>query len=810
MARVALAGLRAHPARLLLTALAIMAGVSFLAGSLVYGDTARAAFYDDLARSARGVDALAQSGPVLIDRETVDEIRALPGVAAVDPRIVGPLGVLDRNGRLLVRDGHVGYGLSLPGDPRMARYDLLTGRLPGAPGEIAIDKLTAGEQGWKAGDTVRVTDRTGAQHSLALVGIVDLGVNRIFSGSPAGVLTDAELARLTGTTRYMDVAIAAQPGVSQAALRARVDGVLAGPHRVITGDQYRGGLAWRAGKYVDGFLSVLIAFGLVALVVSGYVIYNTFTILTAQRAAELALLRCAGAGRAQVWRVVTAEALVLGALASLGGVVLSLVVGWGLLVSRELVGTQIPGHDLVLGWRTVVLTVAFGTAVTLLGALLPALSAGRIPPVAAIRASAATEYKISSSRVVTAWACGLAGLGSTLLGLRGGFGGLPFVLGGAMLVFLGFAAAAPALIKRLVGAGGWLPGVTARLAVANARRNPRRTAATATALMIGVTLMALFSVLLSTARVQAGSELRENFRVDFRLAPASATGTVAERERIRPTIPEALITALRQRPEIESVAGVRSSGPVWAMTPPGVFTPEITEGLLDLRPGTVAVSRRTGLHVGETYRDLTVVATYDDSPVDADALVSWEQYAESYGPGEAHQVLVNAPREARTVIEEVASAYPLIQVSAGSDRADALSASLNELLGIFAALLGMSVLIALFGISNTLALSIVERTRESATLRALGLSRRQLRGMLLAEAGLIGAAGALSGVLFGAAVGWLAALALISRYGHGTPTVPFGQLAVIGLAAVLTAVLAAAITAGRAARKPIVTGLSAP
>ncbi|GIG61365.1 membrane protein [Longispora fulva] len=828
MLRVALAGLRAHTARLLLTACAIMVGVSFLAGSLVYGDTARAAFYDDLARSARNVDLVIRPTTGLLDPSVTERVRAVPGVRAVDPRVVGALGVLDAGGRLLTRDGHVGYGLSLPGAPALSRFDVARGRLPAAPGEVALDRKTVEDQKFGINTPLRVLDRQGAPHDLTLVGVLDLGVNRQFNGSAVAALTTGDLTALTGTSRYTEIAVSVAPGTDPERVRAAVPDA-----RVLPAAQVRAELAWRAGKYVDGFLRVLIAFGLVALTVSGFVIYNTFAMLAAQRGRELALLRCVGASRLQVFGAVLTEAAGLGVVASLGGLALSLLVGWGLLVSREFVGARIPAHALVVGGPTVAVAVGFGTLLALAGAVVPAFGASRVPPLTALRHAAALEARgrPRAVRLGVAGTLAAVGAGCGAVGTAGGFGGLPLVLGGAMLVFLGFAAAAPLVVGRLVALVGWVPGrllgAPVRLAAVNARRNPRRTAATTTALMIGVTLMSLFSVLLATARTQSGVELRENFRVDFRVAPAAPVGAVSERTRVRAVVPREVMTALRTHPEFDVVAPVRTAAlgggrTVWSVAPEGLrgpIRPEVTAGDLGaLGPGTVALHRDPGRRLGDQVAlgplgTLTVVALYDDAPVDGGVLVSWDQFDRTYGAGDAHLVLVTAtgtPVEARQVLDEVVRAYPLLQVTGEADQAEALAGSLDQLLGIFAALLGMSVLIAVFGIGNTLALSVLERTAESATLRALGLSRRQLRGMLLAEAGLMGAVGAGSGAVFGGAVGWAAALGLINAYGHGSPTVPWGQLALFATVATVAAMTAAVLPARHAARASIVTAVSQP
>jgi putative ABC transport system permease protein len=325
--------------------------------------------------------------------------------------------------------------------------------------------------------------------------------------------------------------------------------------------------------------------------------------------------------------------------------------------------------------------------------------------------------------------------------------------------------------------------------------------------------------------------------VEFVLDRARVNGTP---EATRGELPAELAGVLRASPAFATVAEVRlAPAPVdrqirvWSVPPEqlrGPIRPEVTAGsLADLRPGTVAVSRRLaadraiglgdqiGLGLAGTPDPagaLTVVALYDDAPTNGAALVDWGQFTAAYGPGAPNELLVDlAPgvitAAGRQALDGLLRAYPVVRVSSLADQADELSATLDELLAIFAALLGMSVLIALFGISNTLSLSVFERTRESATLRALGLSRRQLGGMLLVEAALIALVGALAGIALGVAVGWAAALGLISSYGHGLPVVPVGQLALCTGLAVGAAVLAGILPARRATRAPIAAAMTA-
>ncbi|HEY0698916.1 MAG TPA: ABC transporter permease, partial [Micromonospora sp.] len=508
------------------------------------------------------------------------------------------------------------------------------------------------------------------------------------------------------------------------------------------------------------------------------------------RLRELGLLRCAGATRRQVTGLVLLEAAGLGLVGALGGMTAGLVVGAGLLRGRELVAAQaLPAHPLVVRAPTVLAAVAFGVGVTVLGALAAAIRAGRVAPLVALRdlGEPVTPDSSRPARRRIRWAVLLAGAGVlvAVLGLRFAFAGLPLVLGGGMLLFLGTVVAAPVLVPGLLAgpervAGRFL-GPVAELVVTSARRDPRRVAATGTALMIGVALMAMFGVLLATARDQSGRELEENFPVAYVLDQVGLDGRP---DPVPRPLPAELTAALRADPAFASVTEVRTTLTtdrlrVWAVPAEqlrGPVRPEVTAGdLAGLRPGAVAVSRKLAAARGVGPGDrldlgglgtVVVVALYDDSPVDGAVLVSWEQFTAGYGPGAPDRLLLDLapgldPAAGRRAVDAAVRSHPLVRVNSLAERTAALTGTLDELLGIFTAVLGLSVLIALLGIGNTMSLAVVERTGEFRAMRAQGLSRRQLAGLVLAEAALVGVVGAVGGVILGGAVGWVAATGLI-------------------------------------------------
>ncbi|GAA2348189.1 ABC transporter permease [Dactylosporangium salmoneum] len=840
----------------MLTAVAVMIGVGFLAGTLVYGDTARAAFYDDLARAARNVDA--SVGPDRMpfgDRtsgfaettrrlgfDDLDKVRAVPGVARADGRMAERLSMLDPQGRLIANFGRAGWAVSVPGDATLSMFDTSSGRLPERDGEIAIDATTAETYGFRVGAPVSVVGPGAAPVGLTLVGTFDLGANKRFAGLSVAALTPGDMRGIAGATGYAEIVATAAPGVGEGELAARVRGSLGGGAHVLDGAALRQAYAVAAAKYVNGFLIVLFAFGLVALAVSVFVIANTFAILVAQRVRELALLRCVGASRRQLFGSVVLEALVVGVVASAGGLLASAAVGWALLVGRDALGHAVRIDRLVVGPSTMVIGLVAGTVATVLAALLPAFTASRVPPMAAL-AAAPLEAAVPghrARRLAGAWLLAAVGAAFVAAGTRApGFLGVPVVFLGAVGLFGAAVAAGPFVIGRLTAWAGWLPtrlfGAPARLAVQGARRNPKRVAATTGALAVGLALMSLFAVLLATTRVQSERELDENFSVDYVVTGGFVAGAQA------PAVPSGVLDALRTRPEFAAVAGARSRGgqvsgrraEVWSMEPGALATvlrPEVMSGsVAAFGPGTAALrgpfAAAVGATVGSTVTlhqrsaggaelSLRVVALYDDAPTDGEVLVDWSDYAAAFGSAGPDSVLVKAaegvPAEtSRAAVDAAVAQEPRLQVSSQAEWRERLTETLDRQLLVFQALLGMSIVIALTGIANTLALSVLERTRESALLRALGLSRRQLRLTLVLEAVLMSAVGATVGTLLGVLTGAAAAVGLIRQYGHGHPVIPVGQLVLYAALATFAAAFAALPPARRATRTSVSAAMSA-
>ena len=844
-----LAGLRFRAARLALSALAITAGVAFVSGTLVLGASMKQAFYSSFAAGARNVDVAVSppaspgkqrgaGGTQTLPLSALAAVRGVPGVAAATGRVLGQAALIGGNGKPVLNNGRPGVGISVSSDPALRGFKVVSGRVPAAPGELAVDRATAADEHFRLGQVVRVAAPDGTVGRYRLTGTVDLGAAHSLGNATVAVFTPAAALRVTGSSGYDQVVARAVPGLSQAALAARVRALpgLAGD-RVQTGGQLATSEATAAVQFTTQFTAAILVFAIISLVVAAIVIYNTFTILTAQRTRELALLRCVGAGRRQVFTGMLAESLAVGTAASAAGVVAGLGLGWALERLFTAFGAQIPAGALVLTPDTVAISLAAGITVTLLSALLPARAATRVPPVAALGGGAEPRItrRIGRLRAAAALVFAAAGLLLTWEGMRhtSGTGGFVAIAAGGCVFFLAVLAAGPLLVPPVTWLTGWLPavlfGVPGRLAAANARRNPHRVAATTAALTIGITLMTVFTVVASSAQASTVASLRQHY--PFAYTVSAARGSAA-------TVPPWVLRGLAHSPalagvtpyyEQPAVAGGRQV-PVGALGASGLhaISPPLTAGSLTaVRPGTAAVdsgqARALGAREGGTVTvrtpaagvlRLRVVALYNgsSSPLPA-VLLSVPDYLRGFRPPGPQSVYANpAPAvgtpASRAAVTRAAAGDPLLQVATIADYTSALTARVNQILALFGALLGLAILIALLGIANTLTLSVIERTRESALLRALGLTRGQLRLMLLAEALLMALMGVLLGAALGAGFGWAMVEAFIRSAGSGVLSVPFARIVLYITLGAAAGLAAAVLPARRAARASVVAAMA--
>lgn len=838
-----LRGLRGHLGRLVATTLAVVFGVAFVAGTLVFADTARAGYTEAFARTAANVDvsvrppADAGEEAGLLTSAQLAGIRRLPGVAAAEGRMVAELALLDRDGRPVTNFGLVGFAISTDGDSALRPFEIV-GRAPGT-GEAVLDTDSAQRLGYHVGDAIAVVAANGEQHRYRLVGLIDFGASQEYSGQSAVGLPAAVITTLTGTDGYVEFAIHARENVNPADLAGAVAGQLDPGARVLTGEERRTELVSESASWLDSFRLFLLLFGVISLIVAAFVIYNTFAVLGALRIRQTALLRCVGATRRQLFGATLIEAGLVGLVGGAAGILLGIGVAYGLVVLlNSQIRAGIPLGSPVLGPGAVATGLVLGVVVTVASAFVPAVRATRASPLAALRdqPTGATGRRRRAIRVVAAVLVGLLGIAVTAFGAISSSpeAAAVLIVAGGVVTFLAVLIASPLFVAPLSTVIGAVParlfGTTARLAVANARRNPGRTAITAATLMIGVGLMSVFSVVFSSLGVTAARQIAAQFPVDI-VANGLRYGNA------EPTLPAGYAEAVRARTEFSAVAQVRTTiatvdgEPVriGAIDPAALgtlITPPITEGrLADLAPGTAIVAGgRTWLgDIGTTVsvagsgsraelRIVAVASALAPGAGDMDLLVQWSEFASLAGEVPDTAVLAKtAPgvsaAQALAALDALGDEYPLVIVSSVAELSNSLESIVDSILAVLAGLLGITIVISLFGISNTLALSVVERTRESATIRALGLTRGQLRATLLIESLMMAAIGALVGLVFGLVFGAVLAARTLAEL-DPVVAVPWGWFGGIVLIVTVTAMLAAVLPARRATRASIVAAMA--
>jgi putative ABC transport system permease protein len=853
MLKTALANLRAHKARMLLSSITVLLGVGFVAGTLIFTDSIKQSFFDSFARQAKNVDAAVtpadglqvssianQQDKKTVDPAALDAIRHLPDVASAEGRVLGPAPVLDKTGKLVKENGGTGVGVSFPTDAKLGYFDFASGHAPAAAGEIAMDKSTADDKHFAVGDQVTVIDHGDQRESFRLVGVFDTSTDKTYAGESVVGFDTAIALRVTGSAGYDQIAVRANAGVSQDHLVTELKDlpVLDGSGDTFyTGAQLQTELASKATGYTSGFGTFLLVFAIIAALVSALVIQNTFQILVAQRARELALLRCVGATRRQVFGSTLIEAFVFGALASTAGFFAGIGLSKGLSALLNVAGLNMPTDHLVINPSAAVYSISLGLLLTVGSAVLPARAATRVAPVQALSAQLGetrVTRKAGRIRITIGLLIAAAGIAIGSLGMQNQNRSTGFMVltVGAMVTFVGVLALGPVIASPVIRFLGWLPGKvfgpTARLATANAGRNPRRVAATTAALTIGITLVTMFTVVTASIKASATDSIKQHFPFDYQV--------VADQDR---AVPADAVAKLKALPQLGTVAAEydgkitingqsEHTGAIDAAGYGKLINPIMKQGSIgDVVPGTVGLQenqlKSLNTAVGQTVSaiaadggtvKLKVVATYEDSGIGMpDAAVSvpdFQRLLPSKGPDTVSMLARPGVSLAasRAAIEAAVDSDPLLTVNSVADYKNQLNSSLNQILAMFTAMLGLAILIALIGIANTLSLSVLERTRESALLRALGLTRQQLRRMLMVEAMLMAVLGVSLGIVMGGGFGWALVHLVAKATGVGSLAIPYTQLLIYVVAGALAGVLAAVVPARRAARQTVASAIT--
>jgi putative ABC transport system permease protein len=843
-------GLWAHKLRFALTGLAVVLGVAFMAGTMILTDTMGRTFDGLFDTANKGVDVVVRRASTVdagfdgmdvrerVDTATLTRIKSIDGVDTAVGSITGVATLVAPDGKAAAAGGMGGtMGTNWVDDARLNPFAIATGHAPTKPDEVVLDQATVTKDGRKLGDKVTVLAK-GAPRTLTLVGTATFGDADGIPGSTLVATTDATAQALFAEPgAYDSVVIASNGKQTPEVLSARVGAAL-GTERFET----LTGAADTANNKADlkeglGFFSTfLLAFAYISLFVGMFIIYNTFSIVVAQRSKEMAMLRAIGASRRQVVKSVLFESIAVGLVASAVGLGVGVLMSFGLRALLSAVGLDIPGGSVVITPKTVITAFLVGSIVTVLSALAPALRASKVKPIAALRDLAVDNSGASLRRTVIGMIITGAGVTAFAAGVVGSGSGALSMLGvGAVVTIVGVFVLGPVIARPVMGVLGMpitrLSGTTGRLAAENAKRSPKRTSATASALMIGVALVSFITILATSTKESVSATIGKSLQADYVIASDNMSGAG-----LSPT----LGAEVAKLPQVAAVSPVRSTAvgvgtgskqvvAVDTSTIGQLFDVQITAGeITDVTGPSVAIPAKKAAEGGPGLGDkvsmtftrtgpveLTVRALYDGTLPTGDTdgyLIGIDTYQANVTDQFDDQLFVKvrdgiSPAQASAALETALVAWPNADLQDQTAFKDSITGEIDMILNLIYGLLALAVVIALIGIANTLALSVHERRRELGLLRAVGMTRPQVRSSIRWESVMI--------ALFGTALGFLLALAgswgivkAISKNEVMSLSVPPVQMIVIVTLAAIAGVVAAVGPARRAAKLDILAAIA--
>jgi len=846
---VALRGLAGRKLRALLTGIAIVLGVAMISGTYVLTDTIDRAFSNLFTEAYAGTDAVVtgrgldisvdgEAPPTPpIDASLLETVRGVPEVTLAagmildedDTRILTPEGESASSGEGIT------FGFGLDTDPALAQFNplnLYEGRWPAADDEIVLDAGTVDRQGFEIGNTVEVSTLQ-PKRAFELVGVAQYGGVDSLGGASFVVFTIPAAQELLGRPGMYDaISASARGGMSEEELVAAIEPVLPPEAKVVTATEEVEREEDEITQFTSIFRYVLLAFGAIALFVGAFVIFNTLSITVAQRMREFATLRTLGASRRQILGTVILESLVIGLAASLVGLALGVLLAEGIEALFRSLGVELPTAERVFATRTVVVALAVGVGITLVAGLFPAIRATRVPPIAAVREGAILPH--SRFHRFTPWIGGVGVAGALLLLARAMFTDelgtedrLLSIAGGVLLLFLGIAMLSSHLVTPIATVVG-LParragGAAGRLASGNAVRNPGRTAATAAALMIGIALVSFIATLTNGMKASNREAIEEQVIADYVVTSQDGytpfVGTAGDA--LAASDEAALVTNVRS--EAGQVDGDTAEiGGIDPATIAEAYVFDWQEGsdavLADLgTTGAVVSSNFADDHdiaVGDTMTirstadrtaEVTVLGAFEPPPfypLLESVNVSTELFDSLYDRPRNRWTWANVAGEptdaGRARLEEAISGFPDTQLETREEWIEREDSDFNEFISFLYVMLTMAVFVSIFGMINTLVLSVYERTREIGMLRAIGMTRRQVRRMIRQESIITALIGAALGLPLGI---FLAALVnrALSEFDVRF-AIPWVQLIVLTIVAVIIGILAAIMPARRAAK----------
>lgn len=849
--RLTIRGVIARKWRIFLTILAVVSGVAFVSGAFVLTDSVKKSINDLFATLSEGIDlevrtsiafgdeATAERDPVSV--ELIDQISAVEGVRLAEGNLLRAATVIKSDGEPLRTSGPA-FGIAWVGPDGLDGRTMVEGRPATGPGEVTLDKSSARRAGYEVGDTVTIVGPTG-KGDFELVGLNGTGKTTNGGGASIAAFDPRTANEFLGAKDMVDsIYIAIDEGADRDVVMAAVDAALPDGIEVITGEQSAEETAGAINDIIDIFGNVLLGFAAVSLFVSAFLIFNTFAIIVSQRLRELALLRAVGASSRQIRAMIIGEALVVSVIATVLGIVAGMGVAKGIVAIFNAAGAAFPSASLIVSTRTVVASTVVGVGVTVAAAIVPALRAARIPPVAAMRPELGFNSLQKNKRLVVGSITTGIGLVLFSVGIFGQPGGTSGTLGlsaiGAILLFLGIASlsttvAAPAsrVISRILP----LPfrpmtrSVPGRLGSRNAQRTPRRTASTASALMIGLALVSTVSVVASSVQASFKEQLQGSVTADFFVSngPGNFQG-----------LPVSFSERLSELPELSAVSPFRAAtaqvngdtkqiGAVRGSAFGQLVDIDLTSGSVEsLDEGKILLhrdpARDYAVSVGDTLtilwlngteQQIEVGGIYDDATIAGNWLVGLSTL-QAVSTAEPTDFFIGAKiadgvsiEDARAAVEKVALDFPSAEVQDQAEFQQAQEDQLNQLLIIIYGLLIISIAIAVLGIANTMALSVFERTREFGLLRAVGMSKRDLKRSIRWEAVIVAVFGASLGIIVGIPLGLAVTTALPSTF-ITTTVVPVNTIITILIASIIVGVVAAIGPARRAAKLNVLDAIS--
>jgi putative ABC transport system permease protein len=835
MRNVTLKGLLAHKLRLALTALAIVLGVAFISGTFVLTDTLNNTFsvlfgsvYQKIDFQVRGVAQLGSGANATrnqLAESVLATVRGVPGVAAAEGEVSGYAQFVAPDGTAIQTGAAPTLAISYDPYKQISPLHLIAGGPPATSDDVVMDAGTAQKYGFTVGQRVRILS-AGPTRSFTITGIAQFGsANNLAGATLAAFTLPTAQAIVQETGQFDDINVVTAPGASKATVQRDIAQVLPRGAEVVTGQTVVNENTSSVNQALSFFSTALLIFAFIALFVGGFTIYNTFSIIVGQRTRELALLRIVGASRRQVFGSVLAEAAITGLVSSVIGLGLGVLAALGLQALLRGFGIALPPGSLVFEPRTVLVGLAVGVGVTVISAIGPARNAVRIAPVAALddrRSGAGVSLRrrfIGGAAVALVGAVLLAtGLAKPAIGLVGL---------GAVGIFVGVAMLSPAIARPLSSVIGRplarLLGEPGKLGRENSMRSPRRTAQTASALMVGLALVAAMSVFGASLSKSATSSADQAINASLIVTPTGsgqlsnsvpATASAVPGVTATTTIyggqfefqnSLAKLAALSTDHLADTVILRMTAGTPAALAQGELLIDSTTATSKHLLVGDTVQARfaQTGpavLRIGGIYQANALVGSY----------LAGAGFFLAHFPNQplGGLLLRTNGSAADNAVTNVLASYPNLQVQTRAQFEQAQTASVNKLLGLVYALLALAVLIALIGIVNTLMLSVFERTREIGLLRAVGMKRRQVRTMIRSEAVILAIFGAIIGIVIGTGMG-IALVSSLKQQGITDTVVPASSLVIFLVLAALLGLVAATWPARRAARLDVLTAIAA-